>query len=324
MNTNKIKVLSLFDGISTGYMVLKRRFSRHDIEYHSWEIDENAISVSKYNFHNDIIRHGNVIGEDWSQFKDVDIMFSASPCTDLSISKRDREGLNGPESSLFWEFVEALNIVKPKYFLMENTASMSKKDKQFITDALGVEPVLIDSSFISGQSRKRLYWTNIDIDTDLINGLSCNTPSLYYELDDDKDWRTDRLHSLCITCSFRFHDRLEKYFTKYNRQHVFYKFKGVIEYDEYVKEYGTRDVCIVKDGQLTLYDDDTGRTFKTRLSDGTYHSRGLRLSEIERLQGFPTGYVGNVLRKTPGIQVLGNAWQADTIDFILRNVNLYE
>jgi DNA (cytosine-5)-methyltransferase 3A len=43
-------------------------------------------------------------------------------------------------------------------------ASMSKKDKDIITEELGVEPVLFDAALVSAQSRKRLFWTNIKFD----------------------------------------------------------------------------------------------------------------------------------------------------------------
>ena len=38
---------------------------------------------------------------------------------------------------------------------------MSKEAKATITEALGVEPILINAALVSAQSRKRLFWTNI-------------------------------------------------------------------------------------------------------------------------------------------------------------------
>ena len=38
---------------------------------------------------------------------------------------------------------------------------MKKEWEQVITDALGVKPILINSSLVSAQNRERLYWTNI-------------------------------------------------------------------------------------------------------------------------------------------------------------------
>lgn len=55
----------------------------------------------------------------------------------------------------------ALNTIKPKWFLLENVASMKAQDKQKITEMLGVEPIMMNSALVSAQQRKRLYWTNI-------------------------------------------------------------------------------------------------------------------------------------------------------------------
>ena len=64
------------------------------------------------------------------------------------------------QSYLFWEYVRVLKEVKPKYFLLENV-KMSSKWQKVITNTLGVEPILINSSLVSAQNRPRLYWTNI-------------------------------------------------------------------------------------------------------------------------------------------------------------------
>jgi DNA (cytosine-5)-methyltransferase 3A len=50
---------------------------------------------------------------------------------------------------------------KPTYFILENVASMPKKDRDIITTTLGVQPVLFNASLVSAQSRKRLFWTNL-------------------------------------------------------------------------------------------------------------------------------------------------------------------
>ena len=62
---------------------------------------------------------------------------------------------------MFWEYVRILKEVKPKYFILENVNSMTKEAKASITEALGVEPIMINASLVSAQNRKRLFWTNI-------------------------------------------------------------------------------------------------------------------------------------------------------------------
>ena len=154
-----MKVLSLFDGISCGRLALERAGIPVE-RYVAYEIDENAIKVSKANW-GDIEHCGDVTVADFSQYNGFDAIIGGFPCQDLSINKRDRKGLKGSASGLFWHLVRAIEEVKPKYFLVENNYKMPKKDQDIITQTLGVEPILIYSGKVSAQSRYRLYWTNI-------------------------------------------------------------------------------------------------------------------------------------------------------------------
>lgn len=58
-------------------------------------------------------------------------------------------GLVDPRSRLFFDYVRLLRYLKPKYFLLENVASMKKLDKFIITQFMGVEPIKIDSALVS-------------------------------------------------------------------------------------------------------------------------------------------------------------------------------
>lgn len=157
-----MKVLSLFDGISCGRIALERAGIPINTYYAS-EIDKYATAISEKNYP-DIIRLGDVRDIDFSQFiGKIDLIMGGSPCQDLSIAKKNRQGLSGERSGLFWKFVEAVETIKPKYFLLENVASMSKENRDIITQTLGVEPVLINSALVSAQQRKRLYWCNWNI-----------------------------------------------------------------------------------------------------------------------------------------------------------------
>lgn len=153
-----MNILSLFDGISCGRVALDRANIPVNTYYAS-EIDKNAIKVSEKNYP-DIVRLGDVRTIHTIDAR-IDLLIGGSPCQDLSIAKKDRQGLEGNRSSLFWEYVRIKELVNPRYFILENVASMPKKDKDIITKALGVEPVLFNASLVSAQSRKRLFWTNI-------------------------------------------------------------------------------------------------------------------------------------------------------------------
>lgn len=162
----KIKnVLSLFDGMRGGAIALERAGIQYD-KYFASEIDKYAIQIADKNYPN-AINLGDINNYDLWEFVDgfswdnIDLVIGGSPCQDLSIAKQDRKGLQGERSGLFWRFVEILQKAKPKYFLLENVASMKDEDRDTISSILGVEPIMINSALVSAQQRKRYYWTNI-------------------------------------------------------------------------------------------------------------------------------------------------------------------
>ncbi len=173
----KINILSLFGWIECGRVAIDRLWWEVG-KYFSSEIDPYAIKQTKINYP-DIIHIGSVTGlkyEDGALFynqdndplknggsyiANIDLLIGWSPCQDLSTAKANGKGLNGEKSGLFYEFLRILHEVKPKYFLLENVASMKKADRDEITRLMWVEPILINSSLVSAQNRKRLYWTNI-------------------------------------------------------------------------------------------------------------------------------------------------------------------
>jgi len=163
-----MNVLSLFDGISCAREAL--RLANIPVnKYYCCEIDKWAIQVSKKNW-KDNIHLGSVV--DFSNTSlDIELLIGGSPCQDLSIAKKDRKGLDGNRSGLFWEYVRIKELLQPKYFILENVASMRQKDKDIITEAMGVEPIMFNASLVSAQCRKRLFWTNIKFDLPKDKGI---------------------------------------------------------------------------------------------------------------------------------------------------------
>ncbi len=169
-----MKILSLFDGISCARVACDRAGIPVEAYYAS-EIDKYAISISQKNWL-DIIQLGSVTDilcsehyintlnadgniEKQYSIDGIDLLIGGSPCQDLSIAKKNRQGLEGSRSGLFYEYVRILNEVKPKYFILENVNSMPKEAKETISNELfGIEPIMINAALVSAQNRKRLFW----------------------------------------------------------------------------------------------------------------------------------------------------------------------
>lgn len=154
-----LKVLSLFDGISCGMVALERAGIQVD-RYVAYEIDKYAIQVSRKNYPQ-IEQCGDVTTADFTQYEGFDLLIGGSPCQDLSVAKIGGKGLKGEKSSLFYHYLRALQECKPKYFLLENVASMKNEERDKISEFLGVQPVAINSNLVSALERNRYYWTNI-------------------------------------------------------------------------------------------------------------------------------------------------------------------
>lgn len=206
-----MNVLSLFDGISCARVALDRAGIPVET-YHACEIDKHAIAVSQKNYP-DIIRLGDV--RTATLPPSVDLLIGGSPCQDLSIAKKNRQGLDGDRSGLFWEYVRIWKETQPLFFILENVASMPKKDRDIITETLGVEPVEFNASLVSAQSRKRLFWTNIKFDLPEDHGIVLKD-ILQPDAEVDESM-TMKGKAFCLTASYHKVGTGEKE-TEHNRQ----------------------------------------------------------------------------------------------------------
>lgn len=178
-----MNVLSLFDGMSCGQIALERANKKVD-NYFASEIDKHAISVAMHNFPN-TKQLGSVTGVDGYKLPKIDLLIGGSPCQSFSFAGK-RKGMSTKceteiltldhylklkaegyefegQSYLFWEYMRLLNEVKPKYFLLENVI-MGEKWEKILSRAIGVNAIEINSSLVSAQNRRRLYWTNIGLE----------------------------------------------------------------------------------------------------------------------------------------------------------------
>ncbi|KAL2104308.1 hypothetical protein ACEWY4_001176 [Coilia grayii] len=165
-----IRVLSLFDGIATGYLVLKDLGFKVET-YVASEIDDESIAVSMVAHDCKIVYVDDVRAitkehiQKWGPF---DLLIGGSPCNDLSIVNPARKGLFEGTGRLFFDFYRVLNILKPKeddpqpfFWLFENVSFMAHRDKADISRFLECNPVLIDAARVSPAHRARCFWGNL-------------------------------------------------------------------------------------------------------------------------------------------------------------------
>jgi len=355
LNIYKMNVVSLFDGISVARVALDKACLPVK-KYFASEIDKYAIQVSTKNYP-DIVRLGSVVDVTAEKLalpegEQFDLLIGGSPCQDLSIAKKGRKGLDGERSGLFWEYIRIRDLIKPKYFILENVASMPKKDRDIITEAMGVEPIMFNASLVSAQTRKRLFWTNIKFDLPEDRGIILKDILQAGAEVDERIINGDK-KAYALTASYHkatAKNSIEKkqrtmvkigkldgknytqgsgvYSTDGKSCSLTAKGGGVGSYTGLYKigHIGNSDAQANRvyspDGKsCTLSANGGGLGAKTGLYEvkETDTIRKLTPVECERLQSVPDGYTA-VVSNTQRYKCLGNAFNAEVITHILKEI----
>lgn len=311
-----MNVLSLFDGISCGQIALNRLGIKYE-NYFASEIDLHAIKVTQHNYPN-TIQIGDVTKIEWEKLPKIDLIIAGSPCQGFSFAGKQL-AFDDPRSKLFFEFVKAVKTLKPKHFLLENV-KMKRQFEFIITDLLGVKPIEINSSLVSAQNRKRLYWTNIPnvtqpvdkkillsdvLESDVIvKDGSYAVPSRYWKGTSVEDYISKSMKQVALT------ERRTEEAKKIRR--------------EYRKNYG-KDFCPRRGKELVVRTDGKMNCLTATYSkehfiiDEKLFYRKLTPLEWERLQTVPDNYT-SPLSNSQRYKCLGNGWTVDVIAHIFKGL----
>ncbi len=323
-NQEGINVLSLFDGISCAKLALEKAGIKIN-KYYSSEICPHALAIQNHHYSGDTnhIQLGDVCKIDGLDLCDeIDLIIFGSPCTNLSsVNSKDRRGLEGTESKLFYEALRILKEIyafsqsnRKVYYLMENVASMSKKDRDIITQELtsvfkDTKLVKINSADVSPANRRRLYWTNIP-------NISAPEPKAINYQDVLVNGYVDRKKANVL---------LGSNCTLTNGIFRFYKMGigNIIFKDEEFSNQSTENKLL----QYPFILHKSGYKGKSRSGYGEYDFpngcyRLPSVLESERLMTIPDGYVSDVpnISKTNKLKAIGLAMTVDVIAGLVANL----
>lgn len=314
-----MKVLSLCDGMSCGYMALEKAGITID-KYYASEIKPEAIACSQHNFP-DIVQIGNVKFVHYingvlytanGNFEETfDIVMFGSPCQSFSkaMPADKRIGLDDDmRSGIFLECKRVLDEVKPKYFLMENVL-MDESNMGIISLMMGVEPIRINSALVSAQMRERLYWTNIpNVTVPEDKGIKLQDILI--------DGYTEKKKARCLMS---------------NDSHGYYNGSNwnapARFHREHNKSFSTMiypskenyELCVAKGLELTAGRKSRAEYFNTYTGHEFDSMRYLWKEERARLQTVPEKYV-ECLTEQDAANLLGDGWTVDVIEHIFKGL----
>ena len=245
------------------------------------------------------------------------MLIGGSPCTYWSIAKNNREITpDGVGGKLFMNYVRALKESECKYFLYENNYSIHKNIKSFISEQLGVQPIMINSALVSAQHRKRCDWTNIpNITQPDDKGILLNDI-----LESGIGWQDK---SYCMTATYS-GEVIENILARSQRTMVAEPVTKPVRIGQYGKGGQGQRIYSIHGKSITLSANGGGQGAKTGLyridlPDGDYIIRKLTPIEAERLQTLPDNYTSGI-SQTQRYKCIGNAWTVDVIAHILKSL----
>lgn len=206
-----LRVLSVFNGIGTGYYSLMELGFDVEVFYAS-EINQIALMLTKYHFSNNIKQLGSVVEittATLDQIGPINLLIGGSLCADLSrVSFRKKCLINPDENGiLFFDYYRIWNYLKvksatentPFYWLFENIASMEVKNQEIISTFFECQPIIIDSLHLSLQNLNIYLWSQIPgLANWKIDYLSAKKPKVedYYEKNLDRKVNVKRIGTI--------------------------------------------------------------------------------------------------------------------------------
>ena len=273
--------LGLFDGMSCGQIALERAGIEYE-NYYASEIDKWAIEITQKNYP-DTIQVGDICELSSKDLPTIELLIGGSPCQGFSLAGKQLN-FDDERSKLFFEFLRLKDELNPKYWLLENV-KMRKDIQDEISKLIGVEPIEINSALVSGQNRRRLYWTNIP-NVKQPDDLKISAHSLL----DDKSYQVATTR------------------------------KGKAGGPRQIVKPPTDKFGCITASYVSGANGD-GRPAKTKFFGDYAPERVEKLSprEAERLQTLPENYTAGV-SNTQRYKMIGNGWTVDVIAHIFRNI----
>ena len=115
-------------------------------------------------------------------------LWAGFPCTDLSSAKFGGQGLMGPASSLFFEVLRIIKMLKHEVgrwlqvkWIVENVASMKPSERKVISEKLGVEPYFLECADAVPMHRPRLCWCSESFEN-ILEGVEITEEEGWYRV----------------------------------------------------------------------------------------------------------------------------------------------
>ena len=233
--------------------------------------------------------------------------------------------------------IRVIRIVKPKYIIVENNYSMKKSNRSMITEKLQDlfdEPIhitMINAADFGIQARKRLYWTNFEIQ-DKIRVCKQTWDDVLEPIEEVEPYFLSNQMTLCLNKMVQCKKNTTRIAKQYKNEDAYYFEK--IKTNNRNGRNGEKsrwevtpksDTC--KDKAQTFVGSGGGgnnilidrRHYKS-MSEKVFYPRRFIPVEVERMFHYPDGYTDLGLSRTSRDNLLGNSVVVKVIEYIVETL----
>lgn len=268
-----------------------------------------------------------------TELGECDLIVGGFPCTNLSSLSHiqgDSRGLEGASSKLFYDLVRCIQYVYKNnpnlHFVIENNASMSKKNQKLITDelekiGLPVYMTKLDAAKFGVQTRKRLFWTTFPLTKPIEKCQTWN--DILVDPENTKQISENYIQCLNRTVPSTSVHTYRVVYDGQNFTHIKHGEKSRSRWQCSFHSDTTNE-------KIPYYSYPIGNSRPVTASFGNHNVlvdrrqtplkiRLFEIEEIEKLFGFPVGYTNTVKSRQKKYDCLGNSVVVHVIKYILNN-----
>lgn len=266
--------------------------------YYSSEIDPSAIAITQDNYPN-TIQLGDVTNwREWDLPK-IDLLLGGSPCQGFSVNGK-KLNFEDERSKLLFEFIRIRDYIKPKFWLLENVATMSNEVKIMIDEYIGVKGIEINSNSCSAQNRRRYYWTNVPFQTTTDESGLVIKDILESNVENRLHWKEEKINKQYINPSWT---------------------NGVLTLNPKMfneKQTYQQDRIYGCEGKMVALTATLGNRFNIKDNEGVI--RKLTIREQARIQTIPDRIRFSAVSDSQASKCIGNGWTIKAIAQILNYI----
>lgn len=261
------KIVDLFagaGGLSLGFEMTER--------FEVVAFVENNKNAAKTYFknHPNIKNHEDILKLDFNDIlsdnPDIDVVIGGPPCQGFSNANRQRRKLINGSNELVKRYVEAIRVIQPSVFVMENVKTIASDKHSFCLTRRDSDHIINDLNINPHNKDVVLYEGEAHID-ELVNMVKNNNYKTLVILNDDQ------LYSLKNIIKKK--EKLKDYFSKSSNSRLTEQLISYIQCTEQVPAWYQAVVNEARESLLEVY--------KTKLMSHENNNKIMKFWDIQRL-----------------------------------------